>query len=185
MLHIKNTADHYGLIAVILHWFIAILILFLIFLGFYMVSFPDAGFTQKKIRLVLLHKELGLWVLCAVMVRLLWRWCNVTILLPDGLPLWQKTTAHCAHGMLYFFMLAMPLTGWLMSGAGGYPSFFLGHMLPDLIGVNFDAFLWYKDVHRWLGYGLSLTLSGHATAALLHHFILKYGVLRSMLFFRK
>lgn len=185
MIKIKNTVSHYGMIAVILHWLMALFILLLLALGFYMTSLPDSGFTKEKIILVLLHKELGMWVLFLVMVRLLWRWCNVSILLPDHLPSWQKTAAHTAHWMLYFFMFVMPITGWLMSSAGDYPSFFFGFLLPDLIGINFDDFLWYRELHRWLGYGLLLTITGHTGAALMHHFILKDGVLRSMLFFWK
>lgn len=182
---ICNTPNNFGLISVLFHWGMALLIAMLSMLGLYMVSLPDAGFSTEKIVLVLMHKEFGLWVLIAVIARLVWRFCNRAPMLPDTVPQWQKITANMVHELLYFFMLALPLTGWLMSDAGGYPVFFGGYVLPDLIAYNFDSFLFYKMLHKWLAYALIITVLGHAAAAFYHHFLLKDDVLRRMIFFWK
>jgi len=66
MTRIENTEHRYGVVAVLLHWSMAILIIALAGLGLYMVRLPDVGFDTKKITLILYHKEFGLLVLALV-----------------------------------------------------------------------------------------------------------------------
>lgn len=185
MVQIRNTKTQFGLVSVLLHWVIAASIGVLLITGMYMITLPDAGFTTKKVILVLLHKQLGVFVFFAVLVRLIWRCSNIIPKLPETLPPWQLFAANLMHWILYLFMLALPISGWLMSSAGDYPTLFMGYFLPDLISYNFDKFLFYRDLHKWMAYALFITISGHTGAALFHHFILKDNVLRRMVVFWK
>lgn len=169
----------------LLHWGIAFIIAVLVVLGLYIVRLPDTGLTTEKIYLVLIHKELGMWVLLAVLFRVIWRLYNVVPAPLVTIPVWQQLLAETVHMALYFFMFAMPITGWLMSSAGGYPAFLFGYLLPDLINYNYSYFIFYKALHQWFGYALIVTAGVHAGAALMHHFILKDNILRRMIMFWK
>jgi len=182
MKEIKNTKNKYGLISIIFHWLMALLIITLLGLGLYMVDLPDVGFNALKIKLIFLHKELGTLVLFLVIMRLIWRLCNVEPLLSPHIPQWQKLGARVAHFSLYGFMFALPMTGWLMSSAAGIPMTFLGIFeLPPLISPNIYRMRLFIEIHEWLAYGLIAILFVHIGAALFHHFIDKDDTLRKML----
>jgi cytochrome b561 len=182
LVRLANTPDRYGSIAILLHWAMAGLIIALAGSGLYMVWLPDVGFDTWKITLILVHKAVGMVALAVVALRLLWRWANVLPSLAGGLPEWQQVTARFVHLAFYALMFALPLTGWLMSSAGGYPvPVFDWFNAPDLIGANEYLFRLYIVVHRWLGYALLLLLALHAGAALHHHLGLRDDTLRRML----
>ena len=119
-----NTDASYGVISKILHWLIAILIIGMLVLGFYIVSLPESGFSKSKIKLIFIHKELGLIILMLAILRFGWRLGNIVPALPNHMSYWQKLAADTMHKLLYAYLFALPLTGWLMSCAGGYPVFF-------------------------------------------------------------
>lgn len=177
-----NTQRQYGAVAIALHWGMALLLVALAALGLYMVRLPDAGYDTEKITLILVHKALGMLALFVVMLRLAWRLFGALPRLVDGLPEWQQVAARFVHLMFYALMFALPLTGWLMSSAGGYPvPFFERFDLPDLVGVNDWLFQVLIDVHRWLAWMFLFFLVLHAAAALRHHFARRDDSLRRML----
>ncbi|HUX80241.1 MAG TPA: cytochrome b [Alphaproteobacteria bacterium] len=183
MPQIKNTNQRYGIVSISLHWFMAALIFVLIGLGLYMVDLPDEGFDMKKITLIVVHKELGMLVLFLVLIRLVWRIGSVMPLLPPHVPSWQKLAARCVHLSFYGFMIALPLTGWLMSSAGGFPVAILGlFTLPDLIEPNIYQMDFFIEIHNWLAYGLIGTIFIHIIAALMHQFIYKDDILKRIWF---
>jgi cytochrome b561 len=179
---LANTPDRYGWIAIALHWLMAALLVGLVALGVYMVRLPDVGYDREKITLILVHKALGMIALAAAVARLSWRLTNALPRFVDGLPPWQQVSALFVHLWLYALMFALPMTGWLMSSAGGYPTpIFAWLDAPDLIRPNEHLFHTLIDVHRWLGYAFAGVIALHAAAALRHHFVLRDHTLRKML----
>lgn len=179
---LANTEDRYGWMAILLHWAMAALLIGLIVLGISMVRLPDAGYDREKITLILTHKAVGMVALAAVVARLAWRLTNALPRFVDGLPEWQQVSALFVHLWMYALMIALPVTGWLMSSAGGYPTPIFGWFdMPDLIGPNEHLFRTLIDVHRWLGYAFAAVIVLHAAAALRHHLLLKDHTLRKML----
>jgi len=182
MARIGNSDKHYGVVAMALHWLMALLLVVLIVLGLYMAGLPDVGFDKRKIVLILYHKELGMAALLLVALRLAWRIGNVLPALVARLPEWQKVTARFVHLSFYALMLALPVSGWLMSSAAGIPVSFLGlFQLPDLIAHDELLFRAFIRIHQWLAYALIACLLVHASAALTHHLLLKDDTLRKML----
>lgn len=178
----SNTDQRYGVVAIALHWSMAVLLVLLILLGLYMTGLPDAGFDVKKITLILLHKELGILALTLAMIRLAWRVGNVLPVLVEDIPDWQKLIARLVHLLFYGAMFALPVTGWMMSSAAGIPISFFGLFnLPGLISYDDYLFQFFIEVHRWLGYGLIVLILLHVGAALRHHFVLKDDTLKKML----
>lgn len=177
-----NTEDHYGAIAILFHWSMALIVVGLAVLGLYMVTLPDAGFDTKKITLILYHKEFGLLILVLLVTRLAWRVTNILPQLVAHLPDWQQIAARFVHLCFYALMFALPMTGWLMSSAAGIPVSFFGlFTLPELLPRDQFLFQRFIDIHRWLGYLLILFIFVHVGAALRHHFVFKDDTLRRML----
>jgi cytochrome b561 len=176
-MRIRNSDTHFGLVAILLHWIIAILIIGLLTLGLYMVDLP---ISLEKLKLYGWHKEYGLLVLALVIVRLGWRLINITPNL--SIPFLEKIAARAVHWAFYVFMFAMPITGWLVTSAAGLPASFFGlFTLPNLIPASQESLIFYSDLHKWLGYGLIATIILHTLAALKHHFINKDDILRRMI----
>ena len=178
---LRNTEQHYGAVAIGLHWLMAALLITLLVMGLYMVSLPDAGFDTRKIALILYHKQLGMLALALAVVRLAWRVGNALPSLVEMLPDWQKVIARLVHLCFYALMLALPVTGWLMSSAAGFSVSLFGLFdLPDLVARNDYLFRAFIEIHKWLGYALLACIVVHAGAALRHHFMFKDETLRKM-----
>jgi cytochrome b561 len=176
MTPIGNNEAGYGVIAITLHWGMAALLIGLAALGLYMVALPDVGFDTRKIVLILYHKELGMLALVLFAVRLAWRVTNILPHLVADLPDWQKVAARFVHLCFYALMFALPMTGWLMSSAAGFPVSFLQlFTLPDLIGPNEYLFEQLIQIHKWLSYALLVLLVVHTAAALRHRFTFRAG----------
>jgi cytochrome b561 len=178
-----NTESRYGAVAMLLHWGMALLLVGLIVVGWYMVWLPDVGFDKEKITLILTHKSLGMLAVLLAAVRIAWRVASPLPQLAQGIPDWQQVIARFAHLCFYALMLALPITGWLMSSAGGYPVylFVLYGRMPDFIGLDPYLFELLREVHLWLSHAMVVLLVVHMTAALGHHLVLKDDTLEKML----
>lgn len=176
-MRLKNNNSHFGIVAIGLHWLMAILIIALLCIGLYMTTLAA---TPQKFALYGYHKEFGILVLALAAFRLIWRIRNQIPSL--DLPKWQVMAAYLAHYALYFFMFAMPLSGWFMSSAAGHPPSFFGlFTLPNLVNPNKDLSHWFALAHTWLAYMLIATIGIHTLAALKHHFIDKDNILRRII----
>lgn len=176
-MRIKNSTNHFGLVAILLHWIMALLIIGLLAEGLYMVSLPIG---LEKLKLYGWHKEYGILVLGLVIVRFIWRLINKAPQL--SLPWLELLAARLVHYSFYAFMFAMPITGWLLTSASGLPPSFFGlFTLPNLIAPNEEYRQILQTVHQGLGYGLIAVIALHIAAALKHHFINKDDILRRMI----
>lgn len=175
----KNTDNSYGLITIFLHWLMFVLVVGMLTVG---VIMEDMPLGPDKLELYWWHKSFGVTILFLVALRLLWRITNITPKLPDDMNKIQRFLAHSSHFMLYVFLFAMPITGWLMSSYAGFPvPFFEFFKMPDLVSPNKENMELFVQIHEWLAYGLFALIILHLSAALYHHFVLKDNILRRML----
>jgi len=176
-MQIKNSKDQFGAIAIFFHWLMAILVITMLAVGLYMVDLPA---NSEKNTIYGLHKATGLLILTLVILRILWRFANTTPALL--IPALEKIAARTVHWALYGFMFAMPITGWLLSSAAGYPPSFFGLFeVPVLMAPNPEWLPVFATMHKWIAYGLIATIILHTAAALKHHFIDKDTIMRRML----
>lgn len=113
------TAQRYTAVAIVLHWAIAIAILFLIPLGFWMHISVENGDTSAQVfRAFQLHKSIGLTVLALSLARLGWRLANPPPPMPEHMPGWERFAALTTHWVFYGLMIGLPLSGWLYVSAG-------------------------------------------------------------------
>jgi cytochrome b561 len=182
-LSLANTPARYGALSMLIHWGMAVLLIVLLAMGWYMVRLPDAGFDTEKIGVILAHKSIGMVALLAVLVRIAWRNATVLPQWAARLPDWQRSAAYFVHLCFYALMLALPVTGWLMSSVSGYPVYlwFDRGLLPDLMHNDPSLFGFFIELHRWLAYALLAVMVVHAGAALAHHFVWRDDTLKKML----
>jgi cytochrome b561 len=165
--------------AQVLHWLMAVLILGMLGLGVYMT---DLKLSPTKLQLYAWHKWIGITLLLLAVARLAWRLTHPAPPLPDSVPAWQRRAAHGLHGLLYVLLLAIPLSGWLMSSAKGFQTVWWGVLpLPDLVTKDEDLGRLLADIHGGLNLILATLLLPHVAAALKHHFIDRDPVLARML----
>jgi len=175
----NENAQQYTLFAIGLHWWIAILIFITFPLGVYMHDLP---LSPYKLKLYSWHKWIGVTVFMFAVVRMSWRASHIPPALPDSLPQWQKLASHITHMLLYVLIVAVPLSGWLMSSAKGFQTVWLGVLpIPDLIGKDKALGDLLLIVHKSLNVSLLVLVAMHVMAALKHHFIDKDNILRRML----
>lgn len=171
-----NRPRHFNLLARVLHWAMAIAILSMLFVGAGMVVS-----LQYRTQLLALHRPLGIAILLLAIVRLVNRLTRPTPALPSDLPTIQKFAAHASHWLLYGLMLAMPLIGWAMLSAGGYPiSMFGGMHLPAIVPHSAEVYGVLRPLHGALAYLLFLTILGHLGAALFHAWVRRDEVFGQM-----
>ena len=161
-----------------LHWLMALLIAGLLVLGHYMSELP---LSPEKLQYFSWHKWTGVTVFALLWVRLAWRLVHRPPALSDTLSPLQQRLAHTGHGALYLLMLAMPLSGWLMSSAKGFNTTFFGLFdLPNLIERDKALAASLKSVHGTLANLLMVLVVAHIGAALKHQLIDKDNLMARM-----
>jgi cytochrome b561 len=172
-------SERYTTTAIALHWLLALLLAVLFGVGLYMHDLP---LSPWKLKLFSWHKWGGVTVFALVLFRMAWRAIHRPPALPATMPTLERAAAHLGHAMLYLLMVAIPLTGWLMSSAKGFQTVYFGVLpIPDLLEKNKELGEVLTEVHAWLNYLLAAVVVGHAAAAVKHHVIEKDDVLTRML----
>lgn len=179
---IKNSRNNYGIVSKFLHWSLVILIL----LQFYSVAWvkyvlpeksPLVGFYIGK-----LHKPFGMLTLVVAIMFILWRLINIRPTFPSAMAAWEILAARSVHFLLYACLVLMPVSGLLMSVAGGKPPNFFGlYQVPMFMQQNDAVSNFFFNVHAVTGTILIGLIALHILAALKHHFINRDQVLRRML----
>lgn len=170
---------HYTGTAKVLHWLVALIIIGLFVLGQYM---SDLSMSPRKLQLYSWHKWFGVTVFLLVLVRLGWRLTHQPPRLPVRMPKLQQLASHVGHMALYGLMLAIPISGWLMSSAKGYQTVWFGVLpIPDLLGKDKLLGDLLAELHGTLNGLLVFIVVIHVIAALKHHFIDRDDVLKRML----
>lgn len=166
--------------AILFHWLIALMIIGSFTLGVVMTDI--AGITPTKLKYYSWHKWAGVTILALVALRLLWRLSHKPPPYPAGMPAWQMTSASALHGVLYFLMFAVPVSGYFYTLASGYPVVYFGLFeLPVLIDKNDALKPVLKAVHYWLNMAMAASVAIHIAAALKHHFIDRDGLIKRMM----
>jgi cytochrome b561 len=171
------THTHFSPVQRLLHWTMALAILTMLFIGIGMV----ATVSHAHSTLIALHRPLGIAILLLVLLRIVVRLKRGSPALPDDMPMLQRLVARLSHLVLYALMLAMPLIGWAMLSAAGYPvTMFGGIHLPPIVPHDIALYAALRALHTYLALALFLTVLAHLAAALFHGLIRRDGVFSSM-----
>lgn len=177
MNEIQKTA--YTGTAKVLHWLMALLLIALLALGFYMSDLP---LSPQKLQLYSWHKWAGVSAFLLLIVRLAWRLTHKPPALSGHMPKIQQSAAHAGHIALYVLMFVIPLSGWLMSSAKGFQTVWFGILpIPDLIEKNKELGEILLEIHESLNIALIFILVAHIAAVIKHHLLDKDDTLRRMM----
>ena len=161
----------------LLHWLMAICVLAMLFIGVGMVS----TVMPKYLPLLVTHKTLGFAILILALIRIAVRLRSGTPPLPLDLPPPMKLGAILSHYALYALMIGMPLIGWAMQSAGGYPIVLLGGIhLPAILPQDAGLYALLKTAHVTLAFAFFALILLHIAAGLFHALIRRDGVFESM-----
>lgn len=171
---IVNTRQSYGLVAQLLHWATALLILGLLLLGLYMTGLPQGSAEEvaEKAWLFSLHKTLGVSVFFVAVLRVAWAFAQ-----PRPTPLnadrkLESLAAHSVHWILYISIICMPLTGWLHHSASeGFAPIWLPGVgdLPH-IPKNVALAEFFSKAHTGVALLLGAAVAFHSAGAFKHFF---------------
>ncbi|MBK8338225.1 MAG: cytochrome b [Sterolibacteriaceae bacterium] len=176
---LASRAIGYTRTAIALHWVVALGIFGAFSLGLYMHELP---LSPTKLKLYSYHKWAGVTIFLLMLARLAWRATHPAPPLPGHMPRWQRLAAHSIHHLLYLLILAIPLTGWLMSSAKGFQTVWFGVLpLPDLLDKNKELGETLAEVHEALNFGMAALVIAHVGAAVKHHLVDRDDVLARML----
>src|SRR3990170_2071481 len=171
---LQAAQQRYSLVAILLHWAIALALGFQLALGFSMPK-DERGFALFQ-----LHKSVGITILLLTLARVAWRLARRPPPAVEGG--FQGFLAKAVHTLLYVFMIGMPLTGWAVVSTSRIeiPTLFWGAIpwphLP-LPGSLNEAFEETHELLAWIGIAL---IALHVAGALRHQFLVRDGLLRRM-----
>jgi cytochrome b561 len=166
----ENEADRYGQVSRFLHWTIAILFIALIPMGIFASIIPEG--TSYRNAYYVVHKTIGVVVIGLVFVRLVWNRLSPRPALDAALKPTERKLAKFAHGALYVAMVAVPITGFVMTSFHGYPTFFFAWEFGPFWASSDSATIAWGSFHKYLLPTLVyLILGAHIAGALKHRFI--------------
>ena len=175
-----NTENRFGLVAILLHWSMAIAIVTLFGVGLYMVELTY--YDELYQVLPFYHMSVGMLLAAVLVFRLIWKFVNPTPRPVPGSKPWEHRLAKLVHALLYVLLIALVCTGYLINTADGSAiSVFDWFEVPALISDIPDQEDLAGDAHELLAYAVIGLAIAHAAAALKHHFINRDDTLRRML----
>ena len=165
----------YSNVAITLHWLIVVLLLVQVWLGF---TFADMENGPSRTDFFTWHKTVGATILVLTLIRLAYRLINPPPPYPREMPEWRRTAAVWSHRLLYFILIALPLTGLVAVSGNGHATTPLvgGIPLPTVPGITKNGGEISGDVHVVLVWTTISLLALHISAALYEQFVARAGV---------
>ncbi|MBW4933924.1 cytochrome b [Marinobacter sp. F4206] len=176
----RNSSERYGLVAISIHWLVAVAVIGLFALGYWMVdlSYYDDWYKQGPD----IHRSVGILLFALMLIRVVWRLFDSG---PGPLPdhtRWEVASAHAAHALLYILLFVAMISGYLISTADGSAISVFGWFdVPSLTGQVKGLEDTAGVVHYWSTWAIVVLAALHAVAALKHHLIDRDRTLRRML----
>ncbi len=171
MIH-GSDKPRYDLVAIVLHWMIAVLVLVVGALGLSFEAIPRAS----RLFYINLHTTIGLVMFGLILMRLLWR---LTHPVPAVDEKWSRLVvlaSNLTHKALYGLMLAAPIVGIIAYVWHGRVFNFGLFKLDFAIRSQKSIYEAAEGLHEALAYGLMGLVALHVLGALWHHFIARDGI---------
>lgn len=132
-----NSPPHrYSYVAMLLHWTIAILLLWNIYIAWTAEELKG----QAHALALQPHKTIGITILILSVLRLLWRLVMKPPPMPEPMPAWERGLARTIHVLFYVAIIGIPLSGWAMVSIGKLASVYPIHLgaliVPTIAPLN-------------------------------------------------
>ena len=184
--HTHPGQQRYSMVAMALHWLIALAVILLLGSGLAMTRMAPGLLAFD---LYQWHKALGITVLALSVLRLLWRLTHRPPPLPDDMPRLERLGAKLGHLGFYALLIGLPLGGWAMVSVSplNVPTSWFGlFVIPHLPGAPDDLATrkslegLFKLAHEVGGWMMLALLVLHVAAGLRHALVLRDGVFDRM-----
>jgi cytochrome b561 len=161
-------ALRYSRVAMWLHWLIALLLVANLALGLFHEDFSK----PVRVEMMFYHKAIGMSVLALTLVRLAWRLGHRPPPFDPVLERWEVRLARLIHALFYVMLLAIPITGWILSSTSARATNFFGlfDIAPLPVSRDHDFHELSEEVHGILGKLMIGLILLHLAGALKHHF---------------
>ncbi len=174
---------HFGRISIINHWTMAILFISVLSLGFLLDFFGDGRALRGP--WMEAHKAGGFILLMFGLWRVSWRLSQGFPKDVVHMPAWQHLSAKLVHWVLLFAMIAMPVSGVLLSLYSERAINVFGLFIVPAQGDNELISRFASMTHELLAYAVAATIFMHVGAVLKHHVLDRDETLARMLRVRK
>ena len=162
-----------------LHWLMAALIFVGLPLGVWASLLPGGDGT--RIQILFFHKSIGVTVLGLIALRIIWRLVVGVPAYAEPLGKLTEMASRAGHLALYALMIAMPVSGYLGSTAGGRAVSWFGLFeLPRLVSKDRSLALAASWAHLVFAWMLAFALAAHLGAVVWHAMIKRDSVLTRM-----
>lgn len=165
-------------LTILLHWLTAFLVLAQ-FGSAHVWDLVEKG-TPLRIGLIMTHLAFGIVLAATVLIRVLWKLKKKERPAPAVKGL-QHLAATTVHMLLYCLLVAQVVLGFLFSWSGGKPlPFFNLFSIPVPIAIDPSLRYTLAELHNDVAWAIIAVVGLHAAAALMHHYVLRDGVLSRM-----
>jgi cytochrome b561 len=174
--------NKYRLSSKIIHWIVAITVICLLFVGFSL----DSLSKDMKPTAIMVHESMGLSIAALMILRIF-----LIIKTPHSIDIstqpsekFLNSIAIAVHYTFYCLLILMPLSGWMMVTAKGYPVHYFNLLtvtFPGIIENGLTASLFFK-AHQTIALILIAMIILHVVGAMKHYFWNKDTVVQKMLF---
>lgn len=174
----KEELRGYSLAMRIIHWTMALLMFYVIIVGFLMGNGFKVGQHYDW------HRATGFVLFFLVIIRLLaYRFTTPPSQLPVAMAPIQKQASHAVHFLLYACLLIQPILGWYATNAWGVAKipFFFGMSLPRIAEKNRELGNQLLECHYYMGLLITALVVVHILAALMHQFVWKDNLIKRMM----
>ena len=158
--------QRYSKPAIIIHWLMAILIILMIGLGYYMSDLPKG--SEERTWFFTLHKNIGMTLALLAIFRLCWKLKSISPPLPDYIKAGQRKLAISVHHLLYLFMFLQPVSGYISSSFSGYKTRFWGIPLPNWGWKSPELNELFTEIHEICAVCLITVLCLHIAGVIYH-----------------
>jgi len=169
----------YDRMLVVLHWVLALGLIFQLGLGVWMEDIPKdpPGIRAQWFNL---HKSIGICLGLLILWRLGWRVTHSVPAPPLGVSSFLQKLGTWNHRLLYLCMVVLPVSGYLGSSFSQYPVKFFGMALPKLWGPSPEGKEFFSELHELSADVLMTLIALHVLAALWHQLVKRDGLLSRM-----
>ncbi len=163
----KNSKDRYGSVSRIIHWLMALCIMSLLGVGIWMAGLPDDA--SNKMTVYMLHQSTGFLMLILVVVRVAWLVYTPAPALPDAVSVRDKRLTKTAKHAFYMLMVAVPLSGLLMTNYFGFSvDFYTLFKVPLLVEKSKELGGIFHELHEVFAFTLLGLLVLHVAGVIKH-----------------
>jgi cytochrome b561 len=162
-----------------IHWLMAALIFVALPLGVWASFLPGGDGT--RIEILFFHKSIGVTVLGLIALRIVWRLVVGAPAYAEPLGRLIEAASRAGHLALYALMVAMPVSGYVASTAGGKAVSWFGLFeLPRLLAKDKSLAVAANWAHLAFAWMLAFVLATHLAAVVWHASIRRDSVLTRM-----